>query len=148
MDAASKSDTQTAVNVRQAVPFFMISDMDASLRFYIDGLGFTLEKKWIVDGKLRWCWLQIGDAALMLQERPREDGEPAKWTEKPSVGVEICFQCRDAIAMYRETTARGITARNPFVGNNMWVTFVQDPDGHKLSFESPTDAPEESEYQG
>jgi catechol 2,3-dioxygenase-like lactoylglutathione lyase family enzyme len=29
-------------NVEQAVPFFMVSDMDASLRFYVDGLGFEM----------------------------------------------------------------------------------------------------------
>jgi hypothetical protein len=28
----------------------------------------------------------------------------------------------------------------------MWVTTVKDPDGYTLDFESPTDAPEESEY--
>lgn len=147
MDAASKPEIKSTVNVQQAVPFFMISDMDVSLRFYVEGLGFTLEKKWIVDGKIRWCWLQIGDAALMLQERRRDGDQPAKWESEPGVGVEICFQCRDALAIYREITARGITARNPFVGNNMWVTFAHDPDGYKVSFESLTDAPEESEYK-
>jgi catechol 2,3-dioxygenase-like lactoylglutathione lyase family enzyme len=146
MDAAAQPELKSAVNVQQAVPFFMISDMDASLKFYVEGLGFTLERKWIVEGKIRWCWLRIGDAALMLQERRRENGAPAKWTEKPGAGVEICFQCQDALAIYREITTRGIKARNPFVGNNMWVTFVHDPDGYKVSFESLTDAPEESEY--
>ena len=29
-----------APNVRQAVPFFGVTDIDASLRFYVDGLGF------------------------------------------------------------------------------------------------------------
>jgi hypothetical protein len=28
----------------------------------------------------------------------------------------------------------------------MWVTILIDPDGYKLDFESPTDAPEESEF--
>jgi len=27
----------------------------------------------------------------------------------------------------------------------MWVVNITDPDGYSLSFESPTDAPEESE---
>ena len=30
-------------NVEQAVPFFMVSDMDTSLRFYIDGVGFEMK---------------------------------------------------------------------------------------------------------
>ena len=52
----------------------------------------------------------------------------------------------DALAIYREITSRGIAAKRPFVGNAMWVTSVADPDGYRLDFESPTDAPEESEY--
>jgi hypothetical protein len=62
------------------------------------------------------------------------------------VGVSICFQCKDALAIYKEITSRGIAAKRPFVGNGMWVTSVQDPDGYKLEFESFTDAPEESVF--
>ena len=35
-----------AANVKQAVPFFNVTDIDASLRFYVDGLGFRLANKW------------------------------------------------------------------------------------------------------
>ena len=66
--------------------------------------------------------------------------------EELGVGVSICFTCRDALAIYRELKSRGVEAKRPFVGNSMWVTEVTDPDGYKLFFESPTDAPEESEY--
>ena len=65
----------TSVNVKQAVPFFGVSNMEASLRFYVDGLGFKMKHSWIpdraednADGRIRWCWLQLGDAAIMLQE--------------------------------------------------------------------------------
>ncbi|HEY1951278.1 MAG TPA: hypothetical protein VGG76_00605, partial [Gemmatimonadaceae bacterium] len=61
------------------------------------------------------------------------------------VGVSINFVCKDAVALYREFRSRGIDAKRPFVGNGMWVTHVRDPDGYNLYFESPTDAPEESE---
>ena len=126
-------------NVEQAVPFFMVSDMDASLRFYVDGLGFEMTKKWIDEGKLRRCWLQLGGAALMLQEfRTAPEG-------KRGEGVSICFQCKDALAIYHAAVARGSQAKNPFVGNHMWVTTMLDPDGYKLDFESPTDVPEETE---
>lgn len=60
--------TETEVNVRQAVPFFAVSEIEESLRFYVAGLGFEIAHKWIDEGKLRWCWLRKGGAALMLQE--------------------------------------------------------------------------------
>jgi lactoylglutathione lyase len=141
------TETKVEANVQQAVPFFGITDMEASLRFYIDGLGFAMTNKWIDEGKLRWCWLQHGNAAIMLQEY----GASKKPEGKLGLGVTICFQSKDALAIYREVSARGIEAKTPFVGNAMWVTSAQDPDGYKLEFASPTDVPEEtvfSEAQG
>lgn len=57
------------------------------------------------------------------------------------------YQCQDAIAFYEAVKVRGLQVQKPFVGNSMWVTALTDPDGYSLYFESPTDAPEESEYQ-
>jgi hypothetical protein len=34
------------------------------------------------------------------------------------------------------------------VDNSLWVTMLTDPDGYHLDFESPTDAPEETEWEG
>ena len=138
-------DATTGANLKQAVPFFGVSSMDASLRFYVDGLGFEMTNNWIDDGVLRWCWLQRGGAAIMLQEFRREGHESWVPDGKLGQGVSICFICDDALAMYRELTARGIQSSRPFVGNAMWVTSVQDPDGYRLEFESPTDVPEDTQ---
>lgn len=145
------ASTVTSVNVKQAVPFFGVSNMENSLQFYVDGLGFKMKNCWIPDrdeenpdGRIRWCWLQIGDAAIMLQEF-RPEGRPK---ETLGAGVNVCFQCEDALALYREFKSRGIQMRKrPFVGNQMWVVPVTDPDGYRMEFESPTDAPEESELE-
>jgi lactoylglutathione lyase len=137
-----------AANVRQAVPFFAVSSMETSLRYYVDGLGFTMTLKWIDEGKLRWCWLERGGAALMLQEIKREGHEAWVPEGKLGVGVSICFICDDALALYREFTSKEIEAKRPFVGNSMWVTSLTDPDGYRLDFESTTDVPEETEYTG
>jgi len=133
------------IGVEQTVPLLGITSMDASLDFYVDGLGFTMTNRWIDEGVLRWCWLQHGGAALMLQEYT-EQARPPKGTVL-GAGVGLNFTCRDALAFYRAVRARGISAKRPFVGNKMWVTSLTDPDGYSLHFESPTDAPEESEYQ-
>jgi lactoylglutathione lyase len=136
----------TEPNVKQAGPFFAVSNIEASLRYYIDGLGFTMTNKWIDEGKLRWCWLQLGGAALMLQEFRREGQDSRILTGKLGEGVTICFQCNDALTIYREVTSCGIQASHPFVGNAMWVTTLSDPDGYKIEFESPTNVTEETIY--
>jgi len=139
-------ETKTEVNVQQAVPFFNVSDMEQSLRFYQDGLGFTMKYKWIDEGKLRWCWLELGNAALMLQEYRTEGHNPWKPEGKVGVGVSVCLMCRDALSIYRESRSRGLEPRKPFVGNALWVVNFKDPDGYVICFESPTDVPEETEY--
>jgi lactoylglutathione lyase len=139
-------EATTRPNVKQAVPFFGVSDIEVSVRYYIDGLGFQMTQKWIDEGKLRWCWLQREGAALMLQEF-RTEGRHANVPEgKLGGGVSICFICEDALAIYHEVTCRGIQASTPFVGNAMWVTGLTDPDGYHLYFESDTDVPEETVY--
>jgi lactoylglutathione lyase len=137
-------------NVKQAVPFFLVSDIETSVRYYVDGLGFQMTKQWTPDGKLRWCWLEHGNASLMLQEFWREGHHANLPAEKLGVGVSICFFCSDALAIYREVTARGIQAAEPFVGNGLWVVSLSDPDGYRIDFESDTNAPEDtllSEYE-
>jgi lactoylglutathione lyase len=141
-------DKQSAANVKQAVPFFHVSNMEESLRYYVDGLGFAIRWKWIDEGKLRWCWLENGGAALMLQEFRKEGHNSWKPASKVGEGVSIHFLCEDALAIYREVTSRGIKAKNPFVGNGMWVAALSDPDGFQIFFESKTDVPEDTEYSG
>lgn len=68
-------------NVKQAVPFFHVTDIDASLRFYVDGLGFVMTKQWDPEGRVRWCWLEIGAAAVMLQEYWRDGHRAGARTE-------------------------------------------------------------------
>ena len=104
----------TSVNVKQAVPFFGVTNMEASLRFYVDGLGFKMKHRWIPnreedkpDGRIRWCWLELGDAAIMLQEflpehRPKET---------LGTGASVSFVCEDALALYREFKSHGIQSR-------------------------------------
>ena len=136
-------ETSAEFNVQQAVPFFMVSNMAASLRFYVEGVGFKRTKQWLPDGKIRWCWLELGGASIMLQEyAPDSPLRAAKLGE----GCSVCFQCKDALVIYHEALSRNLEPRRPFVGNNMWVTILTDPDGYKLDFESPTDIPEETIY--
>jgi len=141
------SAPQPKPNVKQAVPFFGVSSMDQSLRFYRDGLGFEIKYNWIDEGQLRWCWLQLGDAAVMLQEFWK-DGRHQRQPKGPlGLGITICFMCEDALTIYRAAVSKGLPASKPFVGNGLWVTSLKDPDGYRIDFESPTDAPEESVYQ-
>lgn len=88
----------------------------------------------------------MDSAALMLQEFNKETEEAGLPERKAGDGVELFFICEDALAIYEQITLNGILAAEPFVGNNMWVVSLKDPDGYKISFESFTDVPEETKY--
>jgi hypothetical protein len=53
----------------------MVTNLERSLAFYIDGLGFTIQNRWAPDGRLLWCWMSVGGAALMLQEASESSRE-------------------------------------------------------------------------
>jgi len=133
--------TVLSPNLRLAVPFFMVRDMVVSLEFYVEKLGFKITNQWMPRGKIEWCWLERDKVSIMLQESREE-----KFDGINGHGVSTCFQCADALALYHEFTAKGIEIKEPFVGNGLWVVCFTDPDGYKLDFESPADAPEETTY--
>lgn len=133
-------------NIKQAVPFFWVLDIEKSIHFYVDCLGFSKTKEWLVEGRIRWCWLEHGGASVMLQEF-WDDAPVRKSTgSKLGEGVSIAFICDDALSLYLQFISRGVNVAEPFVGNNMWVVSVSDPDGYNLFFESLTDVPEETQY--
>lgn len=128
--------------VRETVPFLAVSNMATSIRYYVEGLGFTIEQQWIENGKLRWCRLQHGGAGLMLQEFATEGHDSWVPTGKVGEGVTLYFVCNDALAIYHGMIARQVTATEPVVSNGMWFLRLIDPDGYRLAFESNTDVPE------
>ena len=127
------------IKITQTVPFLAVTSIEKSIAFYVDGLGFEIKNKWIDDGKLRWCWLQHGNGALMLQEFRTEGHDSFVPTGKLGEGLTLYFMCEDAKLAHREITEKGINAGQPFVGNNADVFYFYDPDGYKLSFESPVE---------
>ena len=133
-------------NIQYSMPLFMVSNMEASLKFYTEGLGFSILNTWTPRGKIEWCWLQREGGPIMLQESRVSANKPYLSGDKPGAGVSIWFQCRDSLVLYHEFIDKDVKAQEPFVGNGLWDVKVVDPDGYNLHFESKTDVPEETMY--
>ena len=93
---------------------------------------------------LRRKHLEMGDAALMLQELAKAGHDSWAPRGKLGEGVSLWFICEDALAIYAELRSRAIEASEPEVGNGMWVTSLSDPDGYCINFESATNTPEDT----
>ena len=135
-------------NLEQAVPFFRVADIAESVRFYVDGLGFRIGPKWVVESELRWCWLSRGGVAFMLQQFPSQGHDGWKPSGRAGEGVSICVMCRDSRGLHEELRERGVDASRPHVANGLWVTTVFDPDGFRIDFESPAEVSEDSGQSG
>jgi uncharacterized glyoxalase superfamily protein PhnB len=123
----SAGDT-TPVRFREATPILRVADLDRSLAYYVDALGFDLQ--WRFDDFASVC---RGDATLMLSEGSQ--GQPGTW---------VYLAVSDADALHDELRGRGATIRHP-PRNFPWGSrelHVFDPDGHVLRLGADADPDE------
>ena len=124
-DPESSADASSPVRFGEANPILRVADLDRSLAYYVDALGFDLQ--WRYDDFASVC---RGDTSLMLCEGSQ--GQPGTWVY---VGVS------DADALHDELRARGATIRHP-PRNFPWGSrelHVFDPDGHVLRLGADAD---------
>jgi uncharacterized glyoxalase superfamily protein PhnB len=122
--------------VRQLRPLLAVSDIQRSVEYYRDRLGFALTGQAENEGKLFWCSMERGGSAIMLQQAEDEDG-PAEGRGR---GISFYFDCDDADVVYAELTSRGLHLSPPTIAYyGMKQVVVPEPDGYYLCFESPVE---------
>lgn len=114
--------TDIKTRFEHAEPILNVRDMAASLRYYVDVLGFR-NAKW---GSAGFTLVSRDGAGIYLCQG--DQGQPGTWAW---VGVE------DVGLLYDEYRASGATIRQGPT-NYMWAyeMRVEDPDGHVLRFGS------------
>ena len=131
-------DTITKVSTIQTLwPLLAVDDLESSLAFWQDLLGFKLVgQAESDDGHIFWCRLERGNSSIMLQAAEAEDG-PAKARGR---GVTLYFVCDDVDALYQEAVSRGLRVDPPTVAPyGMRQLYVPEPNGYFVCFESPVD---------
>jgi len=119
------------------MPSLTVNNLQQSLDFF-DGLGFEVEDKWEVEGKVLGAMLKAGNARLGLSQ---DDGKKGKDRAK-GVGMRIYIEAADDIdEVAARAKAAGIRlAREPH--DTDWGTRafeVTEPSGFLLTItSSPT----------
>ena len=122
-------------NVHATVPLLRTANIERSLSFYCDQLGFTLRDRWDPDGKLAWCLLAMEGAQLMLQQAERWD---AAGPARGHGDIELFLVCEDVDALRERFLSHGVDAPAPTVAfYGMRQLTVHDPDGRSICFEHP-----------
>src|SRR6516225_5814044 len=119
-----------------ARPVLHVTDVEASLRFYIDRLGFTSPWRYDEDGRARVAQVDRQGCALILADT---------WPEK--IGKALMFislnvepATRDAATAVLDTLRAELEAKGVSVSEGSWgyrLLVVDDPDGNQLLFNYP-----------
>ncbi len=130
-----------AIQVDSLTPLLEVFDMETSVAFYRDRLGFEVVETWLMDDSLCWAMLRLGDVVLMLNGRYEEDDRPGTPDVSRVAGhedTELFFACPDVAAVYEHLMEQGLAVVEPTITcygmKQVWVT---DPDGFRLCFQQP-----------
>lgn len=133
-----------ALDIRGVCPYFEVYDMPASLRFYIDLLGFTMVGHSPHLGgdpyRYHWVWLRLGSADVMLNTCYEFDDERPTREEHLRLrrhrDVCLYFGCPDVDGAYEVLRDRGVEAQAPKIAPyGMKQMYLKDPDGFGLCFQ-------------
>jgi uncharacterized glyoxalase superfamily protein PhnB len=113
------------------------NDLERSMHFYTQGLGFTVVDREEADGKLQGVMLEAGDAKLGLSQDDFAKGRD----RVKGVGMGLYIETtQDLDALARRAKDAGIRLDNE-LGPLPWGPLgfrVTDPDGFKLTIARPS----------
>ncbi|HTR66564.1 MAG TPA: glyoxalase superfamily protein [Terriglobales bacterium] len=113
-----------------ARPVLHVSDIEASLRFYVDRLGFTCPWRYDEDGVAQVD--RQGCALILADTWPEKVGKGLMFI---SLNAEPETQIAALDALRVEFEARGVSVKDGSWGYRLLV--VDDPDGNQLFFNYP-----------
>lgn len=109
-----------------------VKDVESTLDFYINKLGFAEMLRLDRHGRLWLVYLRITDDQY-LEIFPEGEGERA--AEREAVGFNhMCLAVPDIEQTVRELGAAGVEMIRPKVlgADGNWQTWIEDPDGHRI----------------
>ena len=120
--------------IRQVVPMFFSTNMEATLAYYRDKLGFACVGTWM-DPPV-YASLERDGQAIHVRCAAPPVASPDKYAEEL---LDAYVGVADADALHAEYAARGVEFTRE-LGSTPWETrefVVQDGDGRLLAFGSP-----------
>jgi catechol 2,3-dioxygenase-like lactoylglutathione lyase family enzyme len=121
-----------------ARPVLHVTDVEASLRFYVNRLGFTSPWRYEEDGRVHVAQVDRQGCALILADT---------WPEKIGKGLmfislNVEQGTREAAIVALEALRAELEAKGVSVKEGLWgyrLLVVDDPDGNQLFFNFPSE---------
>ena len=125
------------MKLKNLIPMLNVSDINGSLSFYEQALGFKVVSDPKAVEEWRWATIRSGETELMLSETETDVGlkspiDPQESTHWPS----IFYFYPDSVSQLYEHIKRCGYVPTPLIDTiyGMKEFSIQDPDGHMLSF--------------
>lgn len=122
------------LRLRAITPALTVQDIQASLEYYRDVLGFIVQDTFEDEGKINGALLRAGDVSFVLSQDDFAQGRD----RKKGVGLRLwCSTAQDLDQLAHNIESRGGELAGP-IQTHSWgarAFAVVDPDGFKISFE-------------
>jgi uncharacterized glyoxalase superfamily protein PhnB len=129
--STTKRQQPESLRLRSMMPTFTVNDIQRSLAWYQDGLGFYVDQRWEKNGRLEGVELKAGSCQLGLSQDDFSKGRD----RQKGVGFRIwCETAQDVDAIAeRLRTFGGTIVEEPGEKWSQYSFTAQDPDGFKIT---------------
>jgi catechol 2,3-dioxygenase-like lactoylglutathione lyase family enzyme len=130
--SSAKGRAPQALKLGTASPNFTVNDLEKSLAWYTDVLGFRVKERWERDGKLMGVEIAAGSVSFYLGQ---DDWKKGRRRAKGAGFRMYCTTTQDVDALAERIRAAGGTLAEephdePWGGRSL---AVEDPDGFKIT---------------
>lgn len=129
--AITERQQPESLRLRSISPTFTVNDVEASVAWYRDGLGFYVGERWEEGGRLQGVMLKAGTCEFGLSQDDFSKGRD----RAKGVGFRVwCSTTQDIDAI--AARLRGFGGKIVEEPGSRWDTYsftAQDPDGFKIT---------------
>jgi catechol 2,3-dioxygenase-like lactoylglutathione lyase family enzyme len=127
----SKRQEPESLRLRSITPTFTVNNVEASVAWYRDGLGFFVAQRWEEDGRLQGVMLKAGACEFGLSQDDFSKGR----NRTKGVGFRLwCNTTQDVDAIAARLRAfGGAIVEEPGERFDTYSFTAHDPDGFKIT---------------
>ena len=128
---SAKPSSSQGLTLLSASPSFTVNDIDRSLAWYCDVLGFTVNDRWEQSGKLMGAELAAGKTKFWIGQDDWKKGRD----RVKGQGVRVFCTTTDDIDRLADRIKRngGTLAQEPKDEWGMRSLSIDDPDGYRIT---------------
>jgi heme-degrading monooxygenase HmoA/catechol 2,3-dioxygenase-like lactoylglutathione lyase family enzyme len=135
-DTVTRTGSDRASRKLESIrPFFIVKDLQASIAYYRDRLGFQVDFQGPADD-VYYAGLSRDDAGVMLKAILPDVLPQPNHTRHEWARWDAYIYTLDPDALYEEFRQRGVTFVKPlsFIDEGLWGFEISDADGYVIAF--------------